>query len=199
MSAQFFYVLNKVKIVRAFKMSRFVQSYKNALQKYPVIVQSVQVGTLMGIGDVIAQKFVEQRHSEKSYDFRRTANFVLLGTFFLGPVNTRWFRILDKYVEGKPAEKALKKVALDQFVYIPCLLAVFLTSLEYLERKSLDEAKRAVKLYYWDVMKANYTIWPLVQICNFYFVPLNYQTLVVQVVSLGWNTYISYRTHKREH
>lgn len=179
-------------------MSAFLQIYKNTLQRHPFIVQSVQVGTLMGIGDIIAQKCIEQRYSEKPYNFKRTTNFFLLGTFFLGPVNSRWFRILDQYVKGKPTQRVLKKVALDQFVYIPCFLAVFLTSLEYLERKSLDDARKAVKLYYWDVIKANYTIWPMVQLCNFYFVPLNYQTLVVQVVALGWNTYISYRTHLKE-
>jgi protein Mpv17 len=34
-------------------------------------------------------------------------------------------------------------------------------------------------------------IWPFVQVINFKYVPLPYQSIVVGVVSLFWNTYIS--------
>jgi len=35
-------------------------------------------------------------------------------------------------------------------------------------------------------------IWPVVQFVNFKYVPLELRVLVVNVVSLGWNCYLSY-------
>jgi len=38
---------------------------------------------------------------------------------------------------------------------------------------------------------ANYKIWPAFQFINFNFVPPNYRSLGTNIVSLGWNTYLS--------
>ncbi|KAG9980650.1 hypothetical protein KCU78_g21604, partial [Aureobasidium melanogenum] len=38
----------------------------------------------------------------------------------------------------------------------------------------------------------NWMLWPFVQAVNFKFVPLQHRVLVVNVVSLGWNCYLSY-------
>lgn len=64
-------------------MSKFLRAYKRILLKHPIIVQSVQVGLLMGAGDAIAQKYVEQRFNPKPFDFARNSTFILLGTFFV--------------------------------------------------------------------------------------------------------------------
>jgi protein Mpv17 len=51
---------------------------------------------------------------------------------------------------------------------------------------------------WWPVLKTNWFLWPWVQIANFGFVPLEHRLLVVNVVALGWNCYLSYMNSKVE-
>lgn len=52
--------------------------------------------------------------------------------------------------------------------------------------------KEKLKKAYVPGLKANWALWPAVQFANFTYVPLQYQVLVVNVVSLGWNCFLSY-------
>jgi protein Mpv17 len=45
-------------------------------------------------------------------------------------------------------------------------------------------------------IKSNLMVWPWVQIANFSVVPLEHRVLVVNVVALGWNCYLSYLNNK---
>lgn len=73
-------------------------------------------------------------------------------------------------------------------------MATLITSINILEGNSFQYSIEQLKLKYFDVMLTNYKIWPAVQLCNFYFVPLKHQVLVVQSVALFWNAYLSWKT-----
>jgi len=45
---------------------------------------------------------------------------------------------------------------------------------------------------YWQALSKNWMVWPFIQIINFKFVPLHHRLLLVNVISLGWNCYLSY-------
>ncbi|OAD62306.1 Protein Mpv17 [Eufriesea mexicana] len=174
-------------------MSGVIKIYQRLLTKYPLITQATQAGTLMALGDQIAQNLIEQRQI-KNLDFVRTAQFASIGFFIAGPVTRTWYGILDKYVGSKGGMVVLKKVSYDQLFFAPAFLAVLLSTIGILQGNDLEQLK--VKLYneYPDILKNNYKLWPMVQLFNFYFIPLQYQVLIVQSIALLWNTYISYRT-----
>ena len=58
------------------------------------------------------------------------------------------------------------------------------------------DPRAKLKSTYVEALKKNWMVWPGVQAINFKFVPLDHRVLVVNVVSLGWNCYLSYVNSK---
>lgn len=178
------------------KLRGFLKIYKNALERRPYMMQAVQTGVLMGAGDFICQTFIEKK-SVQDTDFRRTIQFSSIGLFVGGPALRFWYGVLNKYVGSSGATVVLKKVFVDQAVFAPVFILFFLSAVGTLQGKSLIEIKNDVQYNYRDILVTNYYIWPWVQLVNFYYVPLQYQVLLVQSVALFWNTYLSWKTNRR--
>lgn len=105
-----------------------------------------------------------------------------------------WYIFLAKHLGEKGGATALRKVALDQLIFAPCALAVFLLTLGIVQQKGFSGGLNNIKNDYFDILLTNYKVWPMVQITNFYFVPLRHQVLLVQSVAVLWNTYLSWKT-----
>ncbi|XP_058798282.1 protein Mpv17 isoform X2 [Phymastichus coffea] len=149
----------------------------------------------MGLGDQLAQNVIEKQPI-KNVDFRRTAQFVAIGFCIAGPATRTWYGILDKYFGSKGALVVLKKVSCDQLLFAPAFIIVLLSTIGLSQGNSIESVKSKLEDDYINVLINNYKLWPMVQIVNFYLIPLNYQVLVVQSVAVLWNTYISYITNK---
>lgn len=175
-------------------MSVISRLYVNALRRYPLAVQSFQAGILMGAGDVISQFVVEQKKFEQ-FQWQRTFRFFGLGTFFVGPTLGTWYGALHRHIGSGKGIVAVKKVAVDQLIFAPGFIAAFLTLLGMLEGNSFEVSQDMVRKKYKDILLANWSVWPAVQICNFSFTPLQHQVLVVQVFALLWNTYLAWKTN----
>lgn len=59
---------------------------------------------------------------------------------------------------------------------------LFLSSMAIMEG---SDPKEKLGKSYWQGLKANYMVWPVVQAINFKLVPLEHRVLVVNIVSLG--------------
>lgn len=68
-------------------------------------------------------------------------------------------------------------------------MAVFLSTMAYFEGEAI---RTKLENAYLPGLKANWLLWPAVQGINFTIVPLEHRVLVVNVVSLGWNCFLSY-------
>jgi protein Mpv17 len=112
----------------------------------------------------------------------------LLGIF--GPIATNWFKFLQNKVvlKNKNLEIAAR-VAADQCILAPLNLGLFLSTMSVLEGSS---PKEKIEANYGTAIQKNYMIWPAVQAINFKLIPLEHRVLVVNIVSLGWNCYLSY-------
>lgn len=113
-----------------------------------------------------------------------------------GPAAANWYRLLNRYVvhRNKNAEIAAR-VFLDQAIFTPTFLGVFLVTMGYLDGHHDPVAH--VRGHYWDLLKTNWMVWPGVQITNFKFIPLNHRLNFANFFAVGWNCYLSYvNSHK---
>ncbi|KAL5120429.1 Protein required for ethanol metabolism [Pleosporales sp. CAS-2024a] len=163
--------------------------YQAKLKSAPLLTQAITTGVLFSTGDVMAQQLVEKRGFAQ-HDPIRTARMGAYGGFIFGPAATKWYGFLTKNVNlsGKNST-IVARVACDQLLFAPVNMGLFLSSMAYLEGASVQ--KRLQDAYVPGLTK-NFMIWPWVQFTNFKYVPMEHRVLVVNIISLGWNCYLSY-------
>lgn len=93
------------------------------------------------------------------------------------------------------AADALKRLAMDQFLYAPVFIGVFTSSLMALDGR-LAEIPNKLRNQWPGLVVANWKLWMPAQFIMFRFIPVPYQVLWVNGVSIIWNTYLSWSTHK---
>jgi len=128
---------------------------------------------------------------------------------------------MDKFITGSSAFKvAMTKMAADQLLFAPSFIVVLVGVVSYGQGLKTHQVVEKIEDSYLDILINNYKasdqwialvskltnvliysvtifqIWPMVQVCNFYLVPLNYRILVVQVVAIFWNTYLSWKMNR---
>lgn len=166
------------------------------LDSRPLLTQACTTGFVCGLGDVIAQTLIEKRQL-KSYNVRRTATMGAIGFFFTGPVLGTWYVSLDRLVgPTKTTRDALKKVFLDQVVFAPALFAVLLPLFGFSQGMNAEQVKDKVSKEYFNMLLGFYKLWPAAQVINFYVIPLKFRVNFSNIVSLFWNTYVSWLANR---
>src|ERR1700760_1251045 len=101
------------------------------------------------------------------------------------------------------------RVGLDQVVFTSVNMLLFLSSMAFFEGYPAPKGQAAAEVQpakerirdrlsstYYTAVTRNWMVWPWVQVINFSVVPLEHRVLVVNVVALGWNCYLSYLNSK---
>lgn len=130
-----------------------------------------------------------------TFDFERLTRFMAYG-FIMSPVQYKWYAFLNRsfpLTKQSGIAPALKRVAFDQLMFAP--IGTHFQSESYCGRKTKVQAglacfftfmtvaegggRRAVARKFQDVylpaLKANFMLWPAVQILNFRAIPLPFQ------------------------
>lgn len=164
--------------------------YQMKLARRPLLTQSITTAVLFATGDVMAQQGVEQVGLDK-HNLARTGRMALYGGCVFGPAATTWFNFLARRINfpKSPNLTIAARVLTDQSVFASTNLFCFLSSMAIMEG---SDPKEKLNSTYFEALKKNWMVWPAVQAINFKFVPLEHRVLVVNIVSLGWNCYLSY-------
>ncbi|KAL2018679.1 hypothetical protein VTK56DRAFT_514 [Thermocarpiscus australiensis] len=127
------------------------------------------------------------------FDFERLTRFMAYG-FFMAPVQFRWFKFLERCFPISKASAflpAMKRVAFDQLIFAPFGLACFFTAMTVAEGGGRRAVYQKMKDMYVPTLKANYVLWPAVQVINFRLMPVQFQLPFVSTVGIAWTAYLS--------
>ncbi|CAA7059110.1 unnamed protein product [Microthlaspi erraticum] len=170
----------------------FLSWYLALLSNYPVLTKSVTSALLTLIGDLICQLTINKT---SSLDKKRTLTFTILGLGLVGPALHFWYLYLSKVVTASGLSGAVLRLLLDQFLFAPVFVGVFLSAVVTLEGKPSNVIPK-LKQEWIGAVLANWQLWIPFQFLNFRFVPQNFQVLASNVVALAWNVILSFKAHK---
>lgn len=129
------------------------------------------------------------------FDFERLTRFMAYG-FFMAPIQFQWFGLLSRVfpiTKRHATLPALKRVAMDQLIFAPigrCCshkprsakslttalgLVCFFSFMTVAEGGGRRAITRKLQDVYIPTLKANFMLWPLVQILNFRIMPIQFQ------------------------
>ncbi|RDW73308.1 putative protein sym-1 [Coleophoma cylindrospora] len=176
------------------------------LAQRPILTQAVTSAILFATGDTVAQQVVE-RKGIQNQEWARTGRMALYGGAVFGPAATTWFKFLQNKVVLKNKNlEIIARVGADQSFFASTNLFCFLSSMAIMEG---SDPKEKLEKSYWNALTTNWMVWPFVQggneftpfltmlannptlVVNFKFVPLHHRVLLVNILSIGWNCYLS--------
>jgi Mpv17 / PMP22 family len=135
------------------------------------------------------------RDATPKWDAPRTFRFFLMGACWVGPATHYWYTALSTRLVPGPATFATttKRLVLDQFGFAPLFAPSFMGLLWLLEGQG---SAQTIARRLWDVtpdlIVSGWKLWIPSMAVNFSVVPLKYQVLFSNVVSLFWNVFLSY-------
>jgi Mpv17 / PMP22 family len=80
---------------------------------------------------------------------------------------------------------------MDQLIFAPIGLGVFFTFMTLAEGGGKKHIVKKFQDIYIPTLRANYILWPAVQILNFRVVPLSLQIPFVSTIGIFWTAYLS--------
>ncbi|KAI0018405.1 Mpv17 [Xylariomycetidae sp. FL0641] len=127
------------------------------------------------------------------FDFERLTRFMAYG-FAMAPVQFKWFSFLSRVfpiTKGNAFAPAMKRVAMDQLVFAPFGIGCFFTVMTVAEGGGRRAVAHKLRDMYIPTLKANFIIWPAVQIINFRLMPVQFQLPFVSTIGIAWTAYLS--------
>lgn len=113
----------------------------------------------------------------------------------MAPVLNVWYSNLYRLVPAQNTAGAIGRLALDQLVFAPCFVSLFISSLFVLDGNA-SQVPAKLKQDLVESVIMNWKIWIPAQFINFRFVPPQLNLLMTNFTALIWNAYLSWASTK---
>ncbi|XP_030571487.1 mpv17-like protein 2 [Drosophila novamexicana] len=153
--------------------------------------------SLSMLGDTMEQSYERFTGQIEGWDRTRTLRMGISG-FTVGIVCHYWYQWLDYYYPKRTLKTVVHKILLDQFICSPFYIGVFFLTMGLLEDNTWEEVKEEIKDKALILYKAEWTVWPVAQLINFFFISPKYRVLYDNTVSLGYDVYTSRVKYKKK-
>jgi len=195
-------------------LKRPLHAYLGLLSSRPLATRTATGFFMSGAGDLIAQVLesdFSDRKKNAKMDIRRFCVFAFFGAFWTGPVNSTWLPILNRLVDGNRlfsktlsntassssvlatmVKVAIQQLAWNPLAFMPAFYCAYGLGYGLGLQGTLDKAKPE----YWTSLVACWQIWVPGSFIAFRF-STQYQSVVMAVMNLIWNTRLSWESHKR--
>uniref|UniRef100_A0A914W101 Mpv17-like protein 2 n=1 Tax=Plectus sambesii TaxID=2011161 RepID=A0A914W101_9BILA len=150
--------------------------------------------SLSAVGDLLQQSNLTLTERAEAHDLHRTAKMAALG-LPTGIICHFWYIWLDKNYVGTHLRMIAKKAVIDQLVLSPVLWLVYFGAMGLIEQSGRQKFIERLHSCGIPMYAAEWFIWPPAQAINFYWLPTKFRVLYSNIVTLGFNWYISYLVH----
>ncbi|CAG7717217.1 unnamed protein product [Allacma fusca] len=162
--------------------------------KHALTANTVSGGALFLIGDFVEQRVEVSRGKLPEFDWMRFGRMGVIGVL-LGPTHHYFYKYLDVLIPRRDGRSIFKKIMADQLIACPMFSVQFFMGMAYLEGKSLPECWGEFKKKFPTVYAVDWTLWPPIQLINFYYIPTGFRVLYVNTMTAFWNVFLSYMKH----
>lgn len=159
--------------------------YNLALAQTPLRAKAATAGVLNGLADLLAQLITTD-----NVDAIRVARYGVFGALVAGPLGHFWFGALDA-VFPLGARGVLGKVACDQMLFSPFILAAFFGGMAIMEGRGMRKSHQEVKDKVVPTLFTAWKVWPFLNLVNFGVVPPALRILFVNGASVIWIGFLS--------
>ncbi len=134
-----------------------------------------------------------------------------------GPINHIFYGWLDRTIKAVNLMNVSKKIVLDQLIMSPICIVAFFYSAGLLDGQSTNECTDELKSKFLTVymvkrkrksiagvtennkflsyLQTDWTVWPITQFVNFYYLHPKYRVIYVNFVTMLYNVFLSYIKH----
>ncbi|GAM26340.1 hypothetical protein SAMD00019534_095150 [Acytostelium subglobosum LB1] len=117
-----------------------------------------------------------------------------VGMLCISPQIHFWFKFLDTTIPGTSNPRILAKLALDQLLFCPYIIACNFGAVNLFKNKGhfdMEAYQYKLNNELFASLKQAWMIWPLTNFVLFKYVPIDYRLLISNFVSVYWNGYLS--------
>jgi len=176
------------------------QRYLWNLHNRPFITNAYTSSVIVAFGDALAQKLYPQNDK---WDMKRTFVMFLWGFCYAGPLQTLWFRGMDKlFGTERTLYISLKKIFVTISIWGTTSNVLFYTYVKVCGHyhQGVEEVKHQVSSVLRNEVPrtamVSVGVWPLIQLVNFTMVPIHFRTIWVSTWNVGWNCFTSFLGHR---